>query len=227
MSIPSLDKLINSLVSSTITNPNEHDLFRSIENKFVNTVKSKFSSAEYFYFIYNVNECRFEWIDSSFFSVFGEYELPINYDLFKEKVIVNKPLPEDFEKKKLLQFNSSLEAGYTLILQEFLDDDNLDLELRKKYKIGRWTNLNMLDTADFSSLKSDGVELGYQRLSLHIVRLLSPREIEIVNYLLQGFSSNEIATRLFLSKSTIDTHRRNILRKLKLKTTKQLQALNG
>jgi DNA-binding CsgD family transcriptional regulator len=225
MSITNLDKLINALVSSTFNMSGEIDLFHSIENEFVKTVKNRFSSAEYYYFIYNVNEFRFEWIDSSFFSVFGDFKLPIKFDLFNEKVLINNSLPEDFEKKKLLQFNSSLEEGYTLILQEFLDDNNLDLELRNKYKIGRWTNLNMLGAADFSSIKSDGIELGHQRLSLHIVKLLSPREIEIVNYLLKGFSSNEIATRLFLSKSTIDTHRRNILRKLKLKTTKQLQAL--
>mgnify|MGYP003466942404 FL=1 len=42
---------------------------------------------------------------------------------------------------------------------------------------------------------------------------LSEREWEIVGLIHKGYKSYEIADRLFLSKSTIDTHRKNILRK--------------
>ena len=42
---------------------------------------------------------------------------------------------------------------------------------------------------------------------------LSDREMELVAFLCKGFSSEEIACELFLSKHTIDTHRRNILNK--------------
>ena len=41
----------------------------------------------------------------------------------------------------------------------------------------------------------------------------SPREKEIINLLSHGYTSNEISEKLFLSKSTVDTIRKNILLK--------------
>jgi DNA-binding NarL/FixJ family response regulator len=51
---------------------------------------------------------------------------------------------------------------------------------------------------------------------------LTPRESEIVRYISQGMTNHEIAEKLFLSTSTIDTHRKNILAKLGLKNTAAL-----
>ena len=48
---------------------------------------------------------------------------------------------------------------------------------------------------------------------------LSEREQEIVVLIAKGFSTQEIAQRLHLSHHTINTHRKNILKKLGLKTT--------
>ena len=41
----------------------------------------------------------------------------------------------------------------------------------------------------------------------------SRREIEILNLISQGFSSKKIGERLFISSHTVDTHRRNMLKK--------------
>ncbi len=49
--------------------------------------------------------------------------------------------------------------------------------------------------------------------------ILSKREKEIVHWIRNGLTSQEIAAKLFLSTYTVDTHRRNILRKLELKNT--------
>lgn len=49
--------------------------------------------------------------------------------------------------------------------------------------------------------------------------LLSKREMEIVGLISRGLTSNEIAESLHLSAFTVNTHRRNILRKLGLKNT--------
>jgi DNA-binding NarL/FixJ family response regulator len=49
--------------------------------------------------------------------------------------------------------------------------------------------------------------------------VLSKREKEIIHLITQGLTSHEIAEKLFLSTYTVDTHRRNILRKLDLKNT--------
>lgn len=43
---------------------------------------------------------------------------------------------------------------------------------------------------------------------------LSPREKEVLQLLAEGLSSPQIGKRLFVSKATVETHRRNIMRKL-------------
>lgn len=48
---------------------------------------------------------------------------------------------------------------------------------------------------------------------------LSRREIEIIGYIKNGYSSKEIADVLLVSVKTVEVHRYNILKKLKLKNT--------
>ncbi|MHB8261994.1 MAG: response regulator [Bacteroidia bacterium] len=50
------------------------------------------------------------------------------------------------------------------------------------------------------------------------VKELSARELEIIKLIMQEFSSEEIANTLSISKNTVDTHRKNILEKIKVKT---------
>ena len=45
---------------------------------------------------------------------------------------------------------------------------------------------------------------------------LSKREIEIIGFIKKGYSSKEIAGMLFLSGFTVETHRKNIFRKLQV-----------
>lgn len=51
---------------------------------------------------------------------------------------------------------------------------------------------------------------------------LSKRELEIVKLIGQGKTSQEIADTLFIGKTTVDTHRKNILRKLNLQGKSEL-----
>lgn len=51
---------------------------------------------------------------------------------------------------------------------------------------------------------------------------LTDREIEIVKLLMKGKSSGEIGELLFISKNTVDTHRRNILKKTNTTATPNL-----
>ncbi len=54
---------------------------------------------------------------------------------------------------------------------------------------------------------------------------LTLREIEIVDLLLQNKTSKEIGEILFISKNTVDTHRRSILEKTETKSTAELVVL--
>jgi DNA-binding NarL/FixJ family response regulator len=47
--------------------------------------------------------------------------------------------------------------------------------------------------------------------------ILSEREIEVVKLICEELTSEEIAQKLFLSKFTVDVHRKNIIRKLEAK----------
>lgn len=54
---------------------------------------------------------------------------------------------------------------------------------------------------------------------------LSVRELEVLKLLTKGKSSKDIAEELFVSKNTVDTHRRKILEKTGAKTTAELIAM--
>lgn len=56
-------------------------------------------------------------------------------------------------------------------------------------------------------------------------KVLSKREYEIVQYLAHGKPNREIAGILHISIRTVDTHRTNIMKKLKLKTNGELVKL--
>ena len=53
-------------------------------------------------------------------------------------------------------------------------------------------------------------------------KVLTNREREILQLIIQGDTNIEIAEKLFLSNRTVDTHRKNILAKLELKNTAAL-----
>jgi DNA-binding NarL/FixJ family response regulator len=50
-------------------------------------------------------------------------------------------------------------------------------------------------------------------------QMLSDREIEILKLILEGHKSEYIAKQLFISLNTVNTHRRNILKKTAAKST--------
>lgn len=57
-------------------------------------------------------------------------------------------------------------------------------------------------------------EINHQKLSV--------REIEILGLIMQGYTSHEIAEKLFISYETIKSHRKNILEKTGAKNTASL-----
>ncbi|MFT3826425.1 MAG: response regulator transcription factor [Chitinophagaceae bacterium] len=54
------------------------------------------------------------------------------------------------------------------------------------------------------------------------INKLTNRELEIINLIKEGQSSKEIAANLNISLKTVEVHRHNVLRKLKLKNAAQL-----
>ena len=52
--------------------------------------------------------------------------------------------------------------------------------------------------------------------------ILSKKETEVLGLISEGLTTKEIATKLFVSSRTIETHRANILKKLEVKNTAEL-----
>jgi len=55
--------------------------------------------------------------------------------------------------------------------------------------------------------------------------VLTRREKEVLELIAGGLTNNEIATQLFVSSTTVDTHRKNLLAKLSAKNTAELVKL--
>ncbi|HUR31792.1 MAG TPA: LuxR C-terminal-related transcriptional regulator [Saprospiraceae bacterium] len=87
-----------------------------------------------------------------------------------------------------------------------------------------------------SSLKPNNFAVSFDPLKAHLEVELNaklkairpekanatPREREILRCLHEGMSSKKIASHLFISKATVDTHRQNMLRKWELTNTASL-----
>lgn len=52
-----------------------------------------------------------------------------------------------------------------------------------------------------------------------LLKLLTNRELEILKFISQGNTTQDIAEKLYLSKRTVETHRDRIAKKLNIKTT--------
>ena len=51
---------------------------------------------------------------------------------------------------------------------------------------------------------------------------LSERQIEILRFVSEGLSNDDISTKVCLSKRTVETHRRNIMKKMDVKNTAEM-----
>jgi len=84
-------------------------------------------------------------------------------------------------------------------------------------------DMDICASAKYLNDKDEYETLYYQNISnSNIISAISNRERDIVRLLLTKKTSEEISETLNISKHTVDTHRRNILKKLKLTSTVEL-----
>ncbi len=111
------------------------------------------------------------------------------------------PLEFDIEKKPIIGL-----AHYTVLHQDIKLDVTATAKLlngNKEYETKYYRNYSQ-------KLLANGI---------------SNRERDIIRLLVLNYSSKEIAEKLFISSNTVDTHRRNILKKLNITSTGELVAL--
>lgn len=84
-------------------------------------------------------------------------------------------------------------------------------------------NMDICASAKFLNDENEYETLYYQNITnANILDVISNRERDVVRLLLVKKTSDEIAESLNISKHTVDTHRRNILKKLNLNSTFEL-----
>jgi DNA-binding NarL/FixJ family response regulator len=54
---------------------------------------------------------------------------------------------------------------------------------------------------------------------------LTPQELQVAQFVAQGYSNKEVAAQLFLSPRTIDAHLRSVFAKLEISSRTQLARL--
>ncbi|NAS12290.1 response regulator transcription factor [Poritiphilus flavus] len=88
--------------------------------------------------------------------------------------------------------------------------------------VGKTTLLNALDTihrtGQFHSPETAKMIMDDLREDTHTTAI-SPREKEVIQLIADGYTTQEIAEKLYLSRHTIESHRKNILLKLGLKNS--------
>lgn len=133
-----------------------------------------------------------------------------------------------------LSVMASFEKIESVIQPNFFIDKNkaihyLDKEVKRKtkleYKVKQFDDFAKIDIKlDFnmlpkviSSLKKIEKEQVFVTKNLANIRSLSIREMQIFKLIINGYSSKEIATSLFIETSTVSTHRKKIIQKLQIK----------
>ncbi|MCP4123710.1 MAG: hypothetical protein GY751_18325 [Bacteroidetes bacterium] len=106
-----------------------------------------------------------------------------------------------------------------------------DGELRWLYNFDKVLNFNKAGAPQYLLAVSSDIEkvidlidfnrehLQDRKDKLLLYNTLSNREREILHFIANELTSNEIGKKLFIESSTVDTHRKNILKKLQVKSS--------
>ncbi len=103
------------------------------------------------------------------------------------------------------EYNVIFDIAHWKIIPELSKDDIFRYSIKYQDQNGKVHEKNSTTDANKSSFD-----------------ILTKTELEITALLQKGLTSSEISQKLNRSKHTVDTHRRNILKKLGLKSTKEL-----
>ena len=233
-----------------IWNESNQDFFQS-ENinltDFKNQLLNFFHVGDFYFYVFNVSKLTIDYIDDRMIGILGyekTYFTPENIiaNIHPDDIahFVNfeqttleflQKLPHDKLKKYKVSYDYRIKASsgeYIRILQQNIAIDiseNGDI-LRT---IGVHTNITHLKSDIRSSLSFIGLDGEPSFFNVDITTVIksndsifSIREKEILTYISNGYSSKEISALIHVSKATIDTHRKNILRKSGCQSITQL-----
>lgn len=209
-----------------------------------------FQVGDYYYMVFNIPETKFDIISDEMVQVLGYEKNEITVPFFISNIHPDdQPWFLNFENK-VVEFFSSLRrdqvtnykirydyrirkknGDYIRILQQVIT-----LQFEGENQVVR----TLVVHTDISHLKQDGVPLlsfiGMNGESSYInvdvkeifttsKEIITRRERQVLTLLVKGDDSKTIASKLGISKQTVDTHRKNLLKKTGCENTASLIAM--
>ncbi|MDD5703057.1 MAG: LuxR C-terminal-related transcriptional regulator [Dehalococcoidales bacterium] len=153
---------------------------------------------------------------------FSEYDIYSNYSLRSFDRGATIPVQIIRGCKNLLDKSKAKEDA--VLSQRQVISDNANNRMLATYSL-IWLSPDSLNPMFIVSLEDLTDEISVDSTAAAVDYVPSKREQEIILRIADGLSNHEIANRLFISKSTVDTHIRNIMEKTGLKNRVQILKL--
>jgi DNA-binding CsgD family transcriptional regulator len=201
---------------------------------------------DFYCYIFNLRTVQLEYISDSINSILGypQREWTVE-DLFNNYHPDDLPMYLNSENK-IAEFFASLppdkihkykarydirvrkaNGEYIRILQQIVVFES-NAQTNELKAFGVHTDISHLKTSTKSTLSFIGMEGEPSYIDVNVkaivptVEVFSKREKELLKYLVEGMNSKEIGALLHLSSHTVDTHRRNILKKTQCKNITEM-----
>jgi DNA-binding NarL/FixJ family response regulator len=111
---------------------------------------------------------------------------------------------------------SAIRAGVKSYIKKDCDIHEIVDSIRETARGGQFFCGQVLNTLRKEAIDVNGLDIA--EFNCEPVTI-SERELEIIKWIAEGYTNNEIAEKLFLSPHTVNTHRKNILQKLGVNNT--------
>lgn len=209
-----------------------------------------FNVGDYYCYVFNLSKTSFDWVSEEIETVLGYKASETDLPFFLDKIHPDdQPWFLSFEKK-VVEFFGALrpdqvpnykvrydyrikknDGSYIRILQQVvtIQHSNTGAVLRT---FGVHTDISHLKQEGLPVLSFIGLNGEPSYINVDVknkfspsTQLMSNREKEILRLLIQGHKSQAIADLLFISKETVDKHRKNMLTKNNASNTAELIAI--
>ncbi len=200
---------------------------------------------KFYFYLFDLINAEFKFISDDIKEVLGYEPEQVTIEFFMSKMhpddvhtFLNfeaavieffRNLPEEKMTKYKIMYDYRIEDSqgkYVRILHQVM---TYEVDYGKTLiSLGLHTDISHLKKDNKQSLSLIGLEGEPSYYDYTVAQIYKPRSIftkreqEILEFLLQGESIDSIANKLFLSSSTVNTHRRNILDKTFCKNTIEL-----
>ncbi len=245
MLIKSIKKEAHKIWSSFDQNINNAEMVLDIEvyKKWLDV----FHVSNYYYYVFNIRDVVFDFMSDEMPALMGyskeEYTVPLVLSLIHPD---DQPYFLNFENK-VVEFYTGLtpeqipnykvsydyriqkkDGSYIRVLQQVITI-HFDKEGRLIRTLGVHTDISHLKPHGTPKLSFIGVNGEPSYYNVDVKELfkvsafrITQREREILCLMVNGYSSADISERLNISKQTVDTHRKNIMKKSETNNTAEL-----